>query len=247
MKLFSVCFGDKYWIGMKVFAHSLSHNGKVDGLDWIILTENGSLPDGGEQWIRDCGFHPVVLPATSIGKDRWPSRFPETPSRFKDNWHKLRILLLPQDEYMMLDVDMLCMGDARGIADMRHISASHDAPHKEKPKGHNMGVVRINSDPGLFDECVEVMGITRECPLAEQTILNKVFGRHKGLVETLDYRWNMYAKLAFWVPEMWKPEEAIFVHYIGLHSYKPWVCQLESTRWSGAIEHWQEYRERYGI
>lgn len=238
-----------FWPGLKALAHSLAHKGNVSGLDWIVLTDDPA-PEEWRDWLGYCGFNMVNLLFSQVGK--LPAELPHTADHLVYNWHKLLMFLLPPGEYVFLDADLLCVGDASKLLTMPHISAANERPGKNNGK-INAGLIRFDASQELFDECVKAIDMTVlkgfGVGLAEQTILNYVLSRHKGLVHFLDDRWNMPAFLATREPKLWKPDKAIFIHYTG--QSKPWMGwerrdredRMRSPAPVKAIDIWRDYAE----
>jgi hypothetical protein len=210
--------------GLEVLAHSLSHRGNMSGIEWLIITEDGELPGSVLKKFWLWGFIPTVLKMDEIGKDKWPDKWPDTRAHLYFNYNKLRILLLPPGEYFYLDTDLLCMNDAREMISMPSISGCKDQPHLNM--SHlNLGVIRIDSNEALFDECVRVAEELgkgdKMIPLAEQTVLNIILNAHPQSVNWLPVKWNLPTNMVVKAPKLWRPNEAIFIHYMG--EVKPWM------------------------
>ena len=219
MKLVSYLTED-FWPGLRVLAHSLKFKGGITGLDWIIMTESGVVPDEWYEWFARCGFSLISKAFSDVGKGAWPKKLPDTLERLAGNWNKLRILLLPEDAYIWLDTDMVCVNPATDLLYTTSVSAVREQPHQDKHYGYNLGLIRIDPDAELFETCVKLMKLPGVWALAEQDLLNAAMRERETYVTELDYRFNMPNYLIMRRPEMWKPDQAIFVHFMG--DIKPW-------------------------
>jgi hypothetical protein len=198
------------------------------------MTEEPAPKEWGD-WLFVCGFGMQNLLLSRVGE--LPKRFPDTAQHLKFNWNKLRMFLLPEGEYLFLDVDFLCMRDAQAILDTPSISAACEKPgivgHKESQQPLrnriNAGLIRFDASRWFYDKCSDVikMSIAKNYTvgLAEQTIINTVLEMNakdpRARLRHLGDKWNMPAFLATRNPKLWKPDEAIFIHYTG--QCKPWT------------------------
>jgi hypothetical protein len=222
MKLVSVVTPN-FWPGLKALAHSLKHKGGITGLDWIIMTELGVVPDEWYEWLDRQGFNLVSKSFSSVGGD-WTVPLPCLPDHktwLTTAYNKLRVLLLPKDEYILLDTDLLCVNPATELLYTKSISAVYQSAHAPTPPDISFGVVRIDSSPALFEECVGVMKNVGGTSLADQSIFNWVLRQHPEMLHPLDYRWDMMWSLVLHKPSMWLPEDAKFLHF-GWKT-KPWM------------------------
>lgn len=215
--------------GLEVLAHSLAHNGNVGGLEWLLLTDNGEIPGDTLSKLWRWGWYPTVLKMDEVGKDKWIDDWPDTVGHLYYSYNKLRVLLLPPGEYFYLDTDLLCMNDAREMLGMPHISAAPDQPQRKVNAQINLGVLRIDADEDLFDEIVRdarnfhvstAQGFKRWAPCADQTVLNRTVSKYPGLINYLPVKWNLPTNMIFKDKELWRPEEAVFIHFMG--QVKPW-------------------------
>jgi hypothetical protein len=240
MKLVST-LTPNFWPGLKVLAHSLKHRGGITGLDWIILTQDGQVPDEWYEWLNRCGFNLVSKPFSDVGSELWPKRFPRTLERFVFNWNRLRAFLLPPGEYVLMDADLLCMNPCEELLSMPSISAAIEP--SDKPPLVSTGLLRMDSSRDLFMECLDVMDGVDEC-LAEQYIINAVLGRHPGLLNVLDYKWEMVWSVAIRNPNLWRPDDAKFIHYTW--DVKPWMGRTSTAKpqhqgiWNKAADIWRD-------
>lgn len=216
-----------FWPGLRVLAHSLANKGNLSGLNWIVMTDEPA-PDEWEIWLGNCGFRMENMQFDRVGA--LPSEFPETSDHLKFNWNKLRMFLLPEDEYIYLDVDFLCLKDAGALLAAPSITAANERPNKHNGC-INAGLIRFDGgEPGrwMFDKCVHAIDMTilagLHVGLAEQTIINTVLMRNphapEAKVHFLGDEWNMPAFLATRDPQSWRPDRAILVHFTG--QSKPW-------------------------
>jgi len=246
MKLISSLTPD-FIPGLEVLAHSLSHRGNMGGVEWIIVTEDGELPGSVLKKLWVWGFIPTVLKMNEIGKDKWFEGWPDTKARLYQNYNRLRFLLLPPGEYTWLDVDLLCMRDARELVSLPSISAAFDQPQlPDDPRYNrkfNIGMMRLDASEDMFDLCVEWVKHHPEhsyVSLAEQSILNFVVQEHPEMMNWLDINWNMATNMLMKDIDKWKPDEAIFLHFMG--DVKPWEGD---GHWilKPAYDIWRSYRE----
>jgi len=226
-----------FWPGLRVLAHSLVNKGGITDLNWIVMTEK-PVPDEWGDWLFLCGFGMQNSLLSEVGE--LPDKFPATAAHLKFNWNKLRILLLPKGEYVYLDADLLCVGDATRLLTMPSISAANEITGEYSGR-INAGLIRFDPDRNLFDECATVIGVAvaagARAGLAEQTVLNEVLGHHKGMVHILKDRWNLPAFLNVRKPHLWKPQEAVFLHFTGTE--KPWMPDGDYP--NSAKEIWRDY------
>lgn len=219
MKLVSHLTPD-FWPGLRVLAHSLSNRGGIRGLDWIIMTETGEVPDEWYWWLGACGFNLISKAYFDIGANFWPKAFPATKERLVINWNKLRVFLLPPGEYLYLDTDILCMRDATALLEMPAISGCPQMVNRPEYPGIELGLVRIDASLDMFNKCMAAAYTREHWPAAEQSVLAAVYETCPERFHVLDYRFDMLNYLAIRAPDLWKPDEAIFLHFAG--DVKPW-------------------------
>jgi hypothetical protein len=247
MKLVSIVT-PSFWPGLRALAHSLKFKGDIMGLDWIIMTEKGDIPDEWYEWLARCGFNLISKPYFDIKTDKWPKEFPATQARFMANWHKLRIWLLPPDEYIWLDTDLLCVNQSTDLLYTKSITAALEQADDPHDNLISTGLMRFDPSAEMFDECVDVMMGMKESVLADQTVLNAALARHPGMLHVLDYEWEMMWSLSLRKPSMWRPEKAKFIHFSW--AVKPWMNAqpLEVPRqwwgiWNKVMDIWRDYAE----
>lgn len=229
--------------GLEVLAHSLSHKGQVSGVEWLLMTDDGELPGATLKKLWVWGFIPTVLKMDEVGKDKWIESWPNTRGHLWYSYNKLRTLLLPPGEYFYLDTDLLCMNDAREFVSLPSIAGAPDQPQRRVNQYINLGVWRVDASEDLFDECVKEAHVMMSeklirdydvdgnptsawyapalvAPCADQSVLNRVLMKYPGSIHWLPLKWNMPTNMVTKAPELWAPDEAIFVHFMG--QVKPW-------------------------
>ena len=255
MKLVSY-ISPNFWPGLKVLAHSLAHKGNISGVPWIVMTDEPAPKEWGD-WLGFCGFDMIDVRFSQVGT--LPAELPGTADHLKFNFNKLRMFLLPDGEYIYLDVDFLCLRDAGALLTTPSLTAANERPGISNGM-INAGLIRFDGGPAgewMFSKCMHAIDMTvlagLRLGLAEQTIINTVIMRNRkapeARVHLLGDEWNMPAFLATRNPKLWRPDRAIFVHYTG--QSKPWMgierrAREERDRnppQKKAIDIWRDYAE----
>jgi len=214
MKLVSLV-NPEYWIALETLAWSLSRNGKIEGLEWIVIWD-GPAVDGWYEWMRFCGFYPRYLSV-----DDFSISVPEFPvpkgSHVQPARNKLLVWLLPPDDiYVLLDVDMVCKQNARELLTLKPTCA-----HK-RPGVNDFcsGMLVIEPSSDAFNEMInDIIPNQESWKFADQEIINIYYNRHGW--KRIPWKWNLShyeERRQFHWHKLFK--EAIFVHYHG--SKKPW-------------------------
>ena len=232
MKLVSI-ISEKpdYWCALQTLAWSLSHNGKVTGLDWILIWDGNPRP-GYEDAMRAYGFNPITMNVKDFDADF--SKFGKTNKHLVSAKYKLLFWLLdPKDLYIGIDIDMVCRKDARELLTFKHFSVEC----RPGAPGFCSGLMVFRPDKDAFYHMVNDIAPRVSCRLADQAVLNAYYiQEHPEEVNLLPWKWNT-SKREVRQPN-WKQllDEAIFLHMTGAH--KPWL--VREMGYEDAFRIWHE-------
>lgn len=242
-KLMSLLTPD-YVPGLLVTAHSLAYRGKVSGLDWGLMTESGELPDEAEK-IREYGFNPIPMKMEAVAADVWPTELPPTKyPRIDICYNRLRWLTMEPEHHIWIDLDLLCMKDAREMLEWPSITSASEAyfevrgvPMMAKDSIW-VGLVRLDPSIELYNACLKKMKEMDLATLAEQTVISRTVEELGWAVNRVGPEWAMFHRNILKNYELWKPEDAFFIHYTDVPN--PWE---ECTNWKlePAIKLWKDY------
>ena len=219
-----------YWCALQTLSWSLSHNGKVKGLDWVVIWD-GKPKAGYEDVMRAYGFNPITMNVNDF--DVNIPDFKGSLDFVKPTKNKLLFWLLdPKDLYCSLDIDMVCRKDARELLTFKHFSAERrpDAP------GFCAGLMVFRPNKDVFEYVVNDIIPRKDWRLPDQDVLNVYYTEeHPEEVTFLPWKWNTSKReirQRHWQQLL---DNAIFLHYHGAH--KPWIRDEDGYADSHAIWH----------
>lgn len=153
---------------------------------------------------------------------------------------KILIFKYPAEKLILVDIDMLCTGDWRELADMPHLSVTLDFgkeepyPYANNGKMFNTGVMVLKPNIEDYKAMSAIMesephDILKIRPSSDQVIINHYFWNNKPQeVNIIDYRWNISKRiLEYDEPRFHKlmANGSRALHYVG---DKPWIVHDKS-------------------
>lgn len=232
MNLVTLC-NQEYLIGLETLLYSISKY--PNPFEKVYILTDDLKFDGFLDWPVEC---------INVN-DFQPYEYPIVSTRLQWNWHKLKAWLLPDGEYTFLDADMLCKDSTLGVHGMPDFSAVLDQGHENH---FNLGFFVFRPSPLKYAQLHETIELLRdtgsEFKLAEQTVLNYTLLTHNWKRYEISENWNMMNKNFYRRPDRWKPEEAVFIHYVGAR--KPWDTWNEIGPDALWVKERREYENRIG-
>jgi lipopolysaccharide biosynthesis glycosyltransferase len=220
----TVCNSSDY-TPLRVLAHTLAKWG--DPTLWVLTDKS----------IKS--FDEIELKTVSIiGKDLLPEPVAwPVAGRLQFAWFKLAVWLLPDNDYLYLDTDIICMKPYDEIWSYEPIAICEDfsrrmrlPPVKTTGDRYNTGVFRFRPSRAIYDELIVLM---REMEYqqatslgtADQAIFSRWLESHEPTI--LPEKWNMFSKNRTHYKDKWDPDSAVFIHYAG--GAKPWSRYIIPT------------------
>ncbi len=211
-----------YASGITTLAYSLKEKGNLPSMVWNIIWDGDPEP-GVRDDIERFGFK--VVEWSVSGFDIYGPMRSEKPHLARgDVWKKLAFLLMPEGKrYAFIDVDIVCLKDAREMLYMPHLSAAPAFFPDGRLKGINTHFWVGEPSQELHDEIVAMIPEQEVWPLLDQSLMSLYAQRNPDVINPLDIRWKSCKRqeLKLSKPDWEKhKEDAILFHYPGL--YKPW-------------------------
>ena len=214
MKLTSFVTRD-YFPAFASLAYTLSIIGKVTGLEWHVVWGDEPAQDY-ELIFERLGFTPVTYRMEDFNAEVPDIEGTAEYLMFTKN--KLLLHLLPEADYIYLDVDMVCKKDAREMLTFKPFSAM-SRPGIDDFCG---GFMVFRPSREAYDVIVnEIIPSKKNWRLSDQDVLNEYYRVRLDCVNNVPWKWNTGWKEARRQPD-WDDlfSDAIFIHYHG--RIKPW-------------------------
>ncbi len=226
IELCSYMFSTNKWSygpGIIALAYSLKEYGKLPDMTWNIIW-SGAPDPGVKDAVERFGFK--VVERFAFEFDIYGHLQSGKPHLTRgDVWNKLAFFLMPEGKrYAFIDVDLVCLNDAREMLDMPHLSA---AP-AYFPDGHTLKGINTHFWVGeptreFYDEIVAIIPERSTWRLLDQSLLSLYAQRNPDIINPLDIRWKSCKRQELKLSKpAWERHkaEAILFHFPGL--YKPW-------------------------
>lgn len=210
-----------YAMGMNVLAYSLKERGKLPYMTWNIIWSGDPIP-GVADTVGRFGFK-VVERSVSEFDIYGPMKTRKLHLTRGEAWNKLAYLLMPEGKrYAFIDVDILCLSDARGMLDMRHFSCNTVYVGKRIKKMSTHFYV-ASPTRKFYKDIAAIIPERDDWFLYDESLLTEYFDRHPADLKVINDRWNVNKREEIKIPKNAfdkRLREGIFLHYPGL--YKPW-------------------------
>jgi hypothetical protein len=233
MLKFVTILTESYYVGFETLAYSLLRWSPPE-LPELWIVEDGSVKNYDS--LTDMGFKINVRLTEDLAPSDW---FPKVNPRIQWNWNKLKLWMLPEDKYVYIDADMLCMNPWDDIFSYPDFSIAED----QKMGSRNLGLFVFQSSPKTYNELLDLTKTLQEegnqFKNAEQSVISHWLVRGLHPFEILPRKYNMFNKFFSRDPAQWNPKEAVFIHYLG--PVKPW----DSDVWWGPDKLWKDVRRDY--
>lgn len=217
-KCLAIACERNYLPGLVVLLNSLKLNGKVPwgSVDIVVISSDLEEFQGTTIWPVDIRDYSAVA-----------------RNRYAKAWYKLEAMRLPYEHVVLMDADLLCLGDVSQLFSETEFDLTVAPDHGiELAPVYKNSFVRFNSgvcvltrkmlQSDTWKQLIDLGGSGKSYDGGDQGAMNELAMRRDDItMDSLDSKYNALKRLYKHQPKFWKRLEADvrLLHFVGR---KPW-------------------------